>query len=70
MLHLNHITPMHAAAAIAAPAVPAITHVHGTELLMLEKITAGPPEGWDYAEAWSARMRRWARAWRGDIRRE
>jgi glycosyltransferase involved in cell wall biosynthesis len=62
VLHLNHITPMHAAAARVAPGVPVITHVHGTELLMLEAITAGPPKGWDHAETWSARMRRWARA--------
>jgi glycosyltransferase involved in cell wall biosynthesis len=62
ILHLNHITPLHAAAARAAPGVPVVTHVHGTELLMLEKITAGPPEGWEHAEEWSARMRRWARA--------
>jgi glycosyltransferase involved in cell wall biosynthesis len=62
VLHLNHITPMHAAAARVAPGVPVVTHVHGTELLMLEAIAAGPPRGWDHAEAWSARMRRWARA--------
>ena len=62
VLHLNHITPLHAAAARVAPEVPVVTHVHGTELLMLEKITAGPPEGWEHAESWSARMGRWARA--------
>jgi glycosyltransferase involved in cell wall biosynthesis len=62
VIHLNHITPMHAAAARVAPGVPVVTHVHGTELLMLEAIAAGPPHGWDHAEAWSARMRRWARA--------
>jgi glycosyltransferase involved in cell wall biosynthesis len=61
VLHLNHLTPMHAAAARVAPGVPVVTHVHGTELLMLEAIAAGPPAGWDHAEAWSARMRRWAR---------
>jgi glycosyltransferase involved in cell wall biosynthesis len=61
VLHLNHITPMHAAAARVAPDVPVVTHVHGTELLMLEAIAAGPPRGWAHAEVWSARMRRWAR---------
>jgi glycosyltransferase involved in cell wall biosynthesis len=61
VLHLNHITPMHAAATRVAPDVPVVTHVHGTELLMLEAIAAGPPRGWTHAEAWSARMRRWAR---------
>jgi glycosyltransferase involved in cell wall biosynthesis len=62
VLHLNHLTPMHAAAARVAPGVPVVTHVHGTELLMLEAIAAGPPRGWEHAEAWSARMRRWGRA--------
>jgi glycosyltransferase involved in cell wall biosynthesis len=62
VLHLNHLTPMHAAAARVAPGVPVVTHVHGTELLMLEAITAGPPPGWEHAAAWSSRMRRWGRA--------
>ncbi|HVE67390.1 MAG TPA: glycosyltransferase family 4 protein [Solirubrobacteraceae bacterium] len=62
VLHLNHLTPLHAAAARVAPGVPVVTHVHGTELLMLEAIAAGPPPGWDHAAAWSARMRRWGRA--------
>ncbi len=61
VLHLNHLTPLHAAAERVAPGVPVVTHVHGTELLMLEAIAAGPPAGWDHAEAWSARMRRWGR---------
>jgi glycosyltransferase involved in cell wall biosynthesis len=62
VLHLNHLTPLHAAAARVAPGVPVVTHAHGTELLMLEAIAAGPPRGWDHAAAWSARMRRWGRA--------
>ena len=61
VLHLSHLTPLHAAAARVAPDVPVVTHMHGTELLMLEAIAAGPPAGWDHAEAWSARMRRWGR---------
>ena len=31
---------------------------------MLEAIAAGPPPGWDHADAWARRMRRWARACR------
>jgi glycosyltransferase involved in cell wall biosynthesis len=62
VIHLNHLTPMHAAAARVAPGVPVVTHVHGTELLMLEAIASGPPRDWDHAEAWSARLRRWGRA--------
>ena len=42
-LHLHHLTPIHEAAARVAPAVPIVGHLHGTELLMLEAIAAGPP---------------------------
>jgi glycosyltransferase involved in cell wall biosynthesis len=59
-LHLHHLTPIHEAAARVAPAVPIIGHLHGTELLMLEAIAAGPPSSWTHAEAWVERMRRWA----------
>jgi glycosyltransferase involved in cell wall biosynthesis len=58
VLHLHHLTPIHEAAARVAPDVPVITHLHGTELLMLEAIADGAP--WPYAEAWARRMRRWA----------
>jgi glycosyltransferase involved in cell wall biosynthesis len=60
VLHLSHLTPLNEAAARVAPGVPVVGHVHGTELLMLEAIAAGPPEGWDHAAAWAQRMRRWA----------
>jgi glycosyltransferase involved in cell wall biosynthesis len=58
VLHLHHLTPLHEAAARVAPAVPVVTHLHGTELLMLEAIADGAP--WPHAEAWARRMRRWA----------
>ena len=60
-LHLHHLTPIHEAARRVAPDVPIIGHLHGTELLMLEEIAAGPPAGWIHAEAWARRMRAWAR---------
>jgi len=60
VLHLHHLTPMHEAATRVAPGVPVVTHLHGTELLMLEEIAAGAP--WPFAEAWRHRMRRWAQA--------
>jgi len=60
VLHLHHLTPIHEAAARVAPDVPVVGHLHGTELLMLERIAEGPPAGWDHAEAWGRRMRRWA----------
>lgn len=60
VLHLHHLTPLHEAAARVAPEVPVVAHLHGTELLMLERIAAGPPPSWTHAEAWARRMRRWA----------
>jgi len=60
VLHLHHLTPLHEAAARVAPDVPTIAHLHGTELLMLERIAEGPPPAWTHADAWAERMRRWA----------
>jgi glycosyltransferase involved in cell wall biosynthesis len=61
-LYLHHLTPLNEAAARALPEVPVIGHVHGTELLMLEAIEAGPPAGWTHAGEWAERLRRWAAA--------
>jgi glycosyltransferase involved in cell wall biosynthesis len=60
VLHLHHLTPIHEAAARVAPAVPVVGHLHGTELLMLERIAEGPPPSWLHADEWEQRMRRWA----------
>jgi len=60
VLHLHHLTPVHEAAARVAPDVPVVVHLHGTELLMLERIAEGAPESWTHADAWAGRMRRWA----------
>jgi glycosyltransferase involved in cell wall biosynthesis len=60
VLHLHHLTPLHEAAARVAPGVPVVTHLHGTELMMLEEIADGAP--WPHARAWRDRMRRWAQA--------
>ncbi len=63
LLHLHHLTPLHDAAAIALPDVPVLTHLHGTELKMLDAIDrrepgiSGPHAAW-----WSSRMRNAARA--------
>src|SRR3954468_22165978 len=62
VLHLHHLTPIHEAAERALPEVPRIGHLHGTELLMLREIEEGPPEGWDHAQEWAERMRRWAQS--------
>ena len=61
LLHIHHLTPLNEAATRAFPHVPVVGHLHGTELLMLNAIAAGPPPGWDYATAWAERMRGWAR---------
>ena len=60
LLHLHHLTPINEAAARAFPAVPVVGHLHGTEVLMLNEIAAGPPPGWDHAIEWASRMRGWA----------
>jgi glycosyltransferase involved in cell wall biosynthesis len=60
VLHLHHLTPLHEAAARVAPDVPVVAHLHGTELLMLERIAEGPPPTWTHADAWAERLRRWA----------
>src|SRR5436309_4532142 len=60
VLHLHHLTPMNEAAARAFPDVPVVGHLHGTELLMLNAISDGPPDGWTHAAEWAERMRGWA----------
>ncbi|MBJ7332616.1 MAG: glycosyltransferase family 4 protein [Solirubrobacteraceae bacterium] len=62
VLLLHHLTPMNEAAAIAAPGVPIVGHLHGTELAMLDRIDAGAPDGWTHAQVWAQRLRRWAAA--------
>lgn len=61
-LYLHHLTPLNEAAARVLPGVPVIGHIHGTELLMLEQIEAGPPQGWAHPGEWAERMRGWAAA--------
>jgi len=60
VLHLHHLTPINEAAARVASHVPVVGQIHGTELLMLERITTAAPPHWRYAEQWAARMRGWA----------
>ena len=60
LLHLHHLTPINEAAARAFPDKPVVGHLHGTEVLMLNEIAAGAPQGWEHAAEWAERMRRWA----------
>jgi glycosyltransferase involved in cell wall biosynthesis len=64
LLHLHHLTPVHEAAAAALPGVPILTHLHGTELKMLDAIERTPPaeDGGGHAGWWAASMRRAARS--------
>jgi glycosyltransferase involved in cell wall biosynthesis len=61
VLHLHHLTPLNEAAGRVAPATPVVGQLHGTELMMLERIAGGPPAGWTHAKRWEARLRRWAK---------
>lgn len=60
LLYLHHLTPMNEAAARAFPGIPIVGHIHGTELLMLERIARGIPAGWRYADEWAQRISEWA----------
>jgi glycosyltransferase involved in cell wall biosynthesis len=60
VLYLHHLTPLNEAAARAMPDVPVIGHIHGSELLMLERIASGTPAGWKAATSWAERLCDWA----------
>jgi glycosyltransferase involved in cell wall biosynthesis len=62
VLHLHHLTPIHRAAAAVLPAVPVVTHLHGTELKMLHAIADPEVELGPHADWWAARMGESARA--------
>src|SRR4051794_7004644 len=62
VLHLHHLTPIHEAAATVMPDVPIVTHLHGTELKMLEAIARGGAATGPHADWWAGRMGEWARA--------
>jgi glycosyltransferase involved in cell wall biosynthesis len=58
IFHLHHLTPIHEAAATVMPAVPIVTHLHGTELKMLDAIARGEPGAGQgpHARWWADRM--------------
>lgn len=62
LLYLHHLTPLNEAAGRAFPEVPVLGHIHGTELLMLERIDTGAPRSWTFADDWAERIRGWAAA--------
>jgi glycosyltransferase involved in cell wall biosynthesis len=61
VLHLHHLTPLNEAARRVAPDVPVVGHLHGTELLMLERVATDGERAGQYAGVWSARLQEWAR---------
>ncbi len=63
VLHLHHLTPIHTAAAGVLPDVPVVTHLHGTELKMLDRLSNGALTGVSgpHADWWAAQMRTSAR---------
>jgi len=59
LLHLHHLTPLHEAVELSLPDLPVITHLHGTELKMLDAIQREVPAILGpHAEWWAGRMRR------------
>ena len=62
VVHLHHLTPMHEAVRALWPAVPVITHLHGTELKMLVSVQDGtiPDHPGRFSRTWVERMQRWA----------
>lgn len=62
LLYLHHLTPLNEAVARSHPEIPVLGHIHGSELLMLERIADAVPSGWSYAERWVERLCEWATA--------
>ena len=60
LLYLHHLTPLNEVAARSFPNTPVLGHVHGSELLMLERIADGAPAGWAHADRWVERICEWA----------
>jgi glycosyltransferase involved in cell wall biosynthesis len=62
LVHLHHLTPMHEAARAVWPGAAVVTHLHGTELKMLDAVgdCAGRGDAATRQRAWVERMRRWA----------
>jgi glycosyltransferase involved in cell wall biosynthesis len=61
LIHLHHLTPLHEALARRLAGLPLVTHLHGTELKMIERAIAGEASSeWRHATHWVEAMRRWA----------
>jgi glycosyltransferase involved in cell wall biosynthesis len=61
VVHLHHLTPMHEAVHALWPDIPVVTHLHGTELKMLDDAEHhGSGHRGTWTRQWVDRMRRWA----------
>ncbi len=60
VFHLHHLTPIHEAVAAVCEDVPIVTHLHGTELKMLDAIAREAP-GAGRARMPAGGPGRWAR---------
>ena len=56
MLHLHHLSPLQEAFARTAPDTPLVTHLHGTDLKMIDRIDTGEDAG-PHAAHWAERLR-------------
>jgi D-inositol-3-phosphate glycosyltransferase len=61
LMHLHHLTPMHEAVARLWPGRPLVTHLHGTELKMLDTIERLDASPYRYGQDWARRLRAAAR---------
>ena len=58
--HLHHLSPLQEAFARAAPETAIVTHLHGTEMKMIDRIDRGEEDG-PHAAHWAERLRAAAR---------
>jgi glycosyltransferase involved in cell wall biosynthesis len=66
VIHLHHVTPLHEAARRLWPERPLVTHLHGTELGMIDRIERLTEEEralpeWRFSDHWAERLRAAAR---------
>ena len=56
VLHLHHLSPLQEAFDRVAPSAPLVTHLHGTDLKMIDRIDTGEDDG-PHAKHWGDRLR-------------
>lgn len=56
VIHLHHLSPLQEAFRRTAPGVPLVTHLHGTEMKMIDRIDRGEDAG-PHGPHWAERLR-------------